>query len=403
MKYDIGNKVRKYRRDADMTQAMLAEKFGVSEQAVSRWECGSAYPDVELIPMIARMFGVTIDQLFGSSDEERIRQAEEISVRLSDETWSPSPDAELIIGLLREIRRFHIDCNDHRWMWWCRSSVLADPEILPEARLAINAVLDNNHNYGEEVTRQNAVITLAKIEDDEHIDGLLKKYASYSDISRSSLLRCRYEHRGESEKLRSARQWRLFHIVSELMEDAFSPCSDDIGECLRDNDRLIEILRVFCDLNYDEAHPVRGLGKPCAWAEARINMGIKRAACLAALGDSDMAILILEETVSLIEDLMKIEPGTDVGTMSSCMGDVTLTSMVAWNRINDSEESRSVYFFAADPYADVTDRTDCISPELIVHKLTAPGINEWLDPIRGDKRYEECIRRIKTLAETRHV
>ena len=398
MKFDIGNKIKKHRRDASLTQEAFAEKLGVSEQAVSRWECGTAYPDVELLPVIARMFGVTVDHLFGMPDSERAWQAEELSKRLSTETWKEVPDTGRIIEMLREIRRFHMDCNDHRWIWWCRCSVLGAPEILPEARLAIEDVLESNPNYGEEVIRQNAIITLAKIEDEEHIAELLKKYAAYSDISRSALLQCRFEQRGEGEKLRAAREWALFHTVNELLENTFSPCGNSPEECLQDNDFLLEILHLFCDLNYDAAHPIRGQGKNCAWAEKRINIGMKRAAFLAAAGETEGAFCILEETVLLIEDLMKAEPDSEIRTMSSRMTGVTLRSNVVWEKIDENRETRCVHFWAYDPYKDVTDRTDRISPHNIVHTLIN---SDRFAPIRDDQRFGDCIGRLKMLTEIR--
>ena len=45
MELMIGEKLRKLRRDRDMTQEMLASAFGVSPQAISKWECGDGYPE----------------------------------------------------------------------------------------------------------------------------------------------------------------------------------------------------------------------------------------------------------------------------------------------------------------------------------------------------------------------
>ena len=77
MELMIGEKLRKLRRDRDMTQEMLASAFGVSPQAISKWECGDGYPDITLLPMIANYFKVTIDELMGNDE---IGQREDISV-----------------------------------------------------------------------------------------------------------------------------------------------------------------------------------------------------------------------------------------------------------------------------------------------------------------------------------
>ena len=61
------NKTSAYRKN--MTQGELASLLGVSFQAVSRWETGYTYPDMEIIPSIAHYFHVSIDELFGYSED----------------------------------------------------------------------------------------------------------------------------------------------------------------------------------------------------------------------------------------------------------------------------------------------------------------------------------------------
>ncbi len=60
----IGNKIRTMRRNKALTQLQLAEALGVSSQSVSKWETGFSAPDVAMLPVIARYFGITIDELF---------------------------------------------------------------------------------------------------------------------------------------------------------------------------------------------------------------------------------------------------------------------------------------------------------------------------------------------------
>ena len=60
----IANKIRSLRKNKNMTQEELAEVLLVSSQAVSKWENGQSVPDVELLPVIARYFGITMDEFF---------------------------------------------------------------------------------------------------------------------------------------------------------------------------------------------------------------------------------------------------------------------------------------------------------------------------------------------------
>ena len=76
MQLNLGNKIRELRRRDGRTQNNLAEALSVTAQAVSRWESGGSYPDMEIIPAIANYFHVSIDELFGYQNdrEERIKR-----------------------------------------------------------------------------------------------------------------------------------------------------------------------------------------------------------------------------------------------------------------------------------------------------------------------------------------
>lgn len=60
----IGTKIQTLRRNKNMTQAQLAEVLSVSAQSVSKWENNISAPDISLLPVIARFFGITMDELF---------------------------------------------------------------------------------------------------------------------------------------------------------------------------------------------------------------------------------------------------------------------------------------------------------------------------------------------------
>ena len=68
MNLPIGKNIKQLRISNGLTQRALAYKLQVSVQAVSKWEQELSYPDVTLLPRIAKLFSVTIDRLF----DERI-------------------------------------------------------------------------------------------------------------------------------------------------------------------------------------------------------------------------------------------------------------------------------------------------------------------------------------------
>lgn len=62
--YGIGEQIKRFRIEKRLTQEQLGAKVGVSMQAVSKWERGGT-PDIELLPALADVLGVSIDELFG--------------------------------------------------------------------------------------------------------------------------------------------------------------------------------------------------------------------------------------------------------------------------------------------------------------------------------------------------
>ncbi|MDE7298237.1 MAG: helix-turn-helix domain-containing protein [Lachnospiraceae bacterium] len=61
----IGKKIAELRKKANMTQMELADRLGISYQAVSNWERGNSMPDISKLPELASMFEITIDELLG--------------------------------------------------------------------------------------------------------------------------------------------------------------------------------------------------------------------------------------------------------------------------------------------------------------------------------------------------
>ncbi len=59
----IGALIVKLRKKQGLTQIELAKRLNISDKAVSRWENGLGFPEVTLFPILADLFGVTVDYL----------------------------------------------------------------------------------------------------------------------------------------------------------------------------------------------------------------------------------------------------------------------------------------------------------------------------------------------------
>ena len=65
---EFGEKIQKLRNQNKWTQEQLAEKLYVSRTAVSKWESGKGYPNIDSLKDIAKLFNKTIDELLSSEE-----------------------------------------------------------------------------------------------------------------------------------------------------------------------------------------------------------------------------------------------------------------------------------------------------------------------------------------------
>ena len=73
---ELGNKIATLRKKMEMTQKELADILSISAQSISKWETGQASPDVTMLPKIAEIFGVSIDELFDLTIEQKLNRLE---------------------------------------------------------------------------------------------------------------------------------------------------------------------------------------------------------------------------------------------------------------------------------------------------------------------------------------
>ena len=78
---EFNKKLQELRKQKGFTQEELAEKLYVSRTAISKWESGRGYPNIDSLKAIAHLFDVTVDELLSSDDiltiaEENQRQTE---------------------------------------------------------------------------------------------------------------------------------------------------------------------------------------------------------------------------------------------------------------------------------------------------------------------------------------
>jgi len=94
---NLGNKIRELRRAKNLTQEQLAASLNISAQAVSKWEMGASYPDMTMIPTLAALFKVSLDELFDFDVRNIDKEIEGIRLEYNKYFWSNFEKAEQIL------------------------------------------------------------------------------------------------------------------------------------------------------------------------------------------------------------------------------------------------------------------------------------------------------------------
>lgn len=116
----IGENIRRYRRERDITQEMLADRLHISAQAVSKWERGESLPDVTLIVPMASYLGVSADDLLGVNEailRERLDEFEKFRLesvhKLAKTDGSPAAFEEHQKEIGEAVKKLYVDYPDN--------------------------------------------------------------------------------------------------------------------------------------------------------------------------------------------------------------------------------------------------------------------------------------------------
>lgn len=139
---EIGNKIKQLRFKAGLTQEQLAAKLGISAQSVSKWETAVTMPDITLLPLLAEELGVTIDELFDLTTdqklnriEKRIDFEEEIAPDIFKEYEDflknqllECDDKVRIVSLLAHLYHHRMEADARRVKKYAHDAIMQNPE-----------------------------------------------------------------------------------------------------------------------------------------------------------------------------------------------------------------------------------------------------------------------------------
>jgi len=140
---DIGNKIKLLRQKIGATQEQLGEKIGVSSQSISKWETGMTMPDITLLPILSSELGVTIDELFDLTVEQKLQRMEkriDIEEEISDDVFyeyenmlkiqlDEFEDRRRILSLLARLYHHRAESYLSKVSKYAREAILLAPEV----------------------------------------------------------------------------------------------------------------------------------------------------------------------------------------------------------------------------------------------------------------------------------
>lgn len=117
MREILAGNIARYRREQGLTQEALADRLGITFQAVSKWETGQAIPDTNLLPALAQTLQVSIDKLMGYSAFAADASYYEDDYLKDDYFWGVQPSSMCLRVLemhppIRPLKLLDIGCGE---------------------------------------------------------------------------------------------------------------------------------------------------------------------------------------------------------------------------------------------------------------------------------------------------
>ena len=424
MKLNIGENIRKNRTRLGWTQTQLAERLGTSVQSVSRWESGGGYPDMELLPELARAFAVSVDELIGYGEPECKSDVEELRKNLYSAVHRRNPSAKEAAQVLRQLRLEHPReaVRLASILYYVPPAVLENsPELLRELRLIADVCAQQGYTqYTPRFLR-----TIAKFEDDEHFREIIKPYCMEPGerLDYHTFLLDRAEAQGDAELFRKVHQVHMVQNLYGFLRDRSMTLAVSRSDGAYDYDSLppadahfaakvsekkLQLLHTFNGMCAEERYPLSANGIADMWTPVRIRIGRIYAAQLSALGEYERALTVLEDVAVLAEQSCDF-PDLSLFVKSFSLAKCPLVPVISpllpdvgayrhpileWKHVSfhfSCSDHRSHGGFMGDVnYRDLVTFLTSRSAEP-TDSFRVP----WLDPIREHPRYKAVVERIQ--------
>lgn len=216
MKIDIGSNLKRLRLAKDLTQEQVGEAFGVSPQAVSRWENNTAYPDITLLPGLAIFYNTTVDAIVGMDEIKRDEALSAIHTEIN-RLVAGGQTAEAVALIRDSLRLYPNDSGLMMSLGETLAHRTDDPAALEEAILIDERVLQNTDvsMKARSTTSANLLFLYLRTGREEKAKTLVKSLPHIWE-SREILMPETYDGEAYIEQLRASVLKTLVFLCSKI-------------------------------------------------------------------------------------------------------------------------------------------------------------------------------------------
>ena len=365
---NFAEKFRTLRKQSNFTQEKIAEKLGVSGQAVSRWELGICYPDLELLAPIANCFGVTIDFLLSNDNESK----EKAHLCFLDEI-NCSPYDEKRIEFVLEYCHNYPDVSFYAYQLVDSivCYVVGDQE---KTKQYMSLLLQNAEKLLDTSYRSGTIQLMSAVCDDSEVEKWLDM-APYSGFSRRYCLNNRAMLRKDFVGSHVQNGLELFEHLADLLDRR---CPDSFGseykaQFQRD---IMKVIRSFGECEV-----------PDGWKLFYAYKQLVLSACLFDKGEKDEGWQNFNSAISLCKHVFSLkENWLEIG--GALFSDIRVDK--SWCNAIDRNGAKHKLFNMH--------RLSFYNMEFIYSLLTNPKW-AWFDSVRNTEKYQAAVSWVKTIVD----
>ncbi len=235
----IGQRIKKLRRERNITQEQLAEYLNLSASAVSQWECDRVMPDISQLPLLANLFEVSADTLLGIDVEQKSKKIEQLRQSSLEANWAG--DQSAAVRILREGLRLYPDsfllmnALADALLWW-------RPAPTAEMLCEVEDIVDNIHARctDDRIRHANTQTAVALYDRTNRRDKAIRLAEALPNFFESRELLCTlYTGTKQYKAKRDDIVWKFTNSIGDLTD--LCRCTNDDGTPVYTDDERLAI------------------------------------------------------------------------------------------------------------------------------------------------------------------